>query len=107
MAHACQGGFAGARQLFWGDVHSTRTHFRSLFAYLSKDVALSSDSSRLDSLPARSRASLLTVVAAFLPYYAQPQVGLAGGPVSICKLCYEAAICCEARHFLGRSSHVS
>ncbi|KAK9841493.1 hypothetical protein WJX74_006725 [Apatococcus lobatus] len=63
----------GARQLFWGDVHSTRTHFRSLYAYISKDVAMSSDSSRLDSLPAPSRAALLTVVAAFLPYYAQPQ----------------------------------
>ncbi|KAK9836373.1 hypothetical protein WJX84_009968, partial [Apatococcus fuscideae] len=64
---------SGARQLFWGDVHSTRTHFRSLYAYLSKDVALNSDTGRLDSLPAPSRAALLSVVAAFLPYYAQPQ----------------------------------
>ena len=34
---------------------------------------MSSDSRRLDSLPPPSQAALLTVVAAFLPYYAQPQ----------------------------------
>ena len=74
FSQVIDGGIVGARQLFWGDVHSTRTHFRSLYAYLSKDVALNSDTGRLDSLPAPSRAALLSVVAAFLPYYAQPQV---------------------------------
>lgn len=37
---------------------------------------MSSDSRRLDSLPPPSQAALLTVVAAFLPYYAQPQARL-------------------------------
>jgi len=29
---------AGARQLFWGDVHSTTDHFKALFYFLSAEV---------------------------------------------------------------------
>jgi hypothetical protein len=60
---------AGARQLFWSDVHSGLAHFGPMYGFLADAVALSPDRRRLDSLPPQSRAKLLSVVGAFLPYY--------------------------------------
>ncbi|CAL8466912.1 g6448 [Coccomyxa elongata] len=60
---------AGAGQLFWSDVHSSLIHFQPLYNFMANDVVLSSDRRRLDTLPPQSRAKLLSVVAAFLPYY--------------------------------------
>lgn len=65
---------AGARQLFWGDVHSTTDHFKALFYFLSAEVVFCQDRTRLDTLPTQSRAALISVVACFLPYYDEPEV---------------------------------
>ncbi len=65
---------AGARQLFWGDVHSTTDHFKALFSFLSAEVVFCLNRSRLDTLPTQSRAALISVVACFLPYYDEPEV---------------------------------
>ena len=61
--------FTGARQLFWSDVHSSLTNFQAMYTFMAIDVALSSDRRQLDSLPMQSRAKLLAVTAAFVPYY--------------------------------------
>ena len=60
---------AGARQLFWSDVHSGLTNFQAMYVFIADEVALSSDRRQLDSLPMQSRAKLLAVTAAFVPYY--------------------------------------
>ena len=65
---------AGARQLFWGDVHSTTDHFKALFSFLSAEVVFCQNRSRLDTLPTQSRAALISVDACFLPYYDKPEV---------------------------------
>lgn len=66
--------FTGARQLFWGDVHSTTTHFKPLFVFLAYSVVFCQQHERLDSLPTRSRAAVISVVSCFLPYYDDPEV---------------------------------
>ena len=66
--------FTGARQLFWGDVHSTTTHFKPLFVFLAYSVVFCQQRERLDSLPTRSRAAVISVVSCFLPYYDDPEV---------------------------------
>ena len=63
---------AGARQLFWGDVHSTTTHFQPLFYFLAYSVVF--NEKRLDNLPTQSRAAVISVVSCFLPYYDEPAV---------------------------------
>ena len=60
---------AGARQVLWGDVHSSKYHFQPLYNFLFKEVVFNPDRRRLDTLPPQPRAKLLAVVAAFLPYY--------------------------------------
>ena len=60
---------AGARQLFWGDVHSSTEHFITLYSFLVTGVVFNQDHTLLDSLPAQSRGGLLSVVAQFMPYY--------------------------------------
>ncbi|GMH38571.1 hypothetical protein BSKO_06455 [Bryopsis sp. KO-2023] len=60
---------AGARQLFWIDVHADTARFRPLYDFISTDVVLHQDASRLDSLPGPARAALVTLVACFMPYY--------------------------------------
>ena len=50
-------------------MHSALAHFQPLYAFLADRVALSPDRRRLDSLPPQSRAKLLSVVGAFLPFY--------------------------------------
>ena len=50
-------------------MHSSLTNFQAMYAFLADDVALSSDRRQLDALPTQSRAKLLSVVAAFVPYY--------------------------------------
>lgn len=59
----------GAKQLFWGDVHSESRHFQPFFAFLSIDVVFNSEGRRLDALPHQSRAGILSTVATFLPFY--------------------------------------
>ncbi len=71
---------AGTRQLFWSDVHSSLVHFQPMYSFMAHDIALSSDRRRLDSLPPQSRAKLLSVVAAFLPYYLPSAVFPAHSP---------------------------
>jgi len=68
----------GAQQLFWADVHSAADRFAPLYGWLARRVALAPDRARLDALPLQSRAGLLAVLAAFMPYYAGP-AGLAAG----------------------------
>ena len=50
-------------------MHSSLTNFQAMYTFLADDVALSSDRRQLDALPTQSRAKLLSVVAAFVPYY--------------------------------------
>ncbi|KAL3154406.1 hypothetical protein ABBQ32_013879 [Trebouxia sp. C0010 RCD-2024] len=64
---------SGARQLFWGDVHSTTTHFQPLFLFLAYRVVFGQQRERLDSLPTQSRAAVISVVSCFLPYYDDPE----------------------------------
>lgn len=40
-----------------------------------QEIALSDHRQHLDELPARARETLLSVVAAYIPYYNSPQVG--------------------------------
>lgn len=71
----------GAQQLFWADVHSEARRFAPLYDWLARAVAFAPASSapRLDAaLPLQSRAGLLAVLAAFLPYYGGP-AGFAAG----------------------------
>ncbi len=50
-------------------MHSGLTNFQAMYAFIADEVALSSDRRQLDSLPMQSRAKLLAVTAAFVPYY--------------------------------------
>lgn len=60
---------AGARQLFWIDVHANTARFRPLYEFVAMDVVLHEDMSRLNTLPGPARAALVTLVACFMPYY--------------------------------------
>lgn len=62
----------GARQLFSGDVHAGTVRFRPLYHCLAHEVAMGPGLPRLAALPLSTRADVLAVVAAVLPYYAQP-----------------------------------
>ena len=59
----------GAKQLFWGDLHSESRHFQPLFSFLATDVVFVENRRRLDVLPRQSRAGILSIVATFLPFY--------------------------------------
>ena len=50
-------------------MHSGLTNFQAMYAFVADEVALSSDRRQLDCLPTQSRAKLLAVTAAFVPYY--------------------------------------
>ena len=50
-------------------MHSGLTNFQAMYTFIANEVALSSDRRQLDSLPMQSRAKLLAVTAAFVPYY--------------------------------------
>ena len=58
----------GAQQLFWADVHSGATRFAPLYRFLWRAVA-DTPAAPGGALPLQSRAGMLTVLAAFLPYY--------------------------------------
>ncbi|KAK9805743.1 hypothetical protein WJX73_004906 [Symbiochloris irregularis] len=60
---------SGARQLIWGDVHSSAPNFRPLYDFLAREIVLATDRSHLPTLPGPSWVGLLTIVAAFLPFY--------------------------------------
>lgn len=64
----------GSRQLFLGDVQSGIKKFGALFFFLANDIALSDNRQHLDELPARAREALLSVVAAYSPYYNPPHL---------------------------------
>lgn len=67
---------SGARQLFFGDVHSSSKHLQSLFTFLVIEVVFNPNQQRLDAMPPHSRTALLSVVASFLPYYLDTEVRL-------------------------------
>lgn len=60
---------AGSRQLFLGDVQSGIKKFGALFHFFSQEVVLSPNRQHLDELPAQARENVLSVVAAYIPYY--------------------------------------
>jgi hypothetical protein len=51
----------------WGTAVNNTLH-------VSQEVALSDNRQHLDELPARARETLLSVVAAYIPYYNPPHV---------------------------------
>ena len=69
-----QGIPAGARQLFWADVHSAAQNFKPLFDFLATEVVHAPDEERVRMLPHTTWAGLQSVVACFLPLYLPPQV---------------------------------
>lgn len=60
---------AGAKQLFWGDLHSESRHFQPLFNFIATDVVFVEGRKRLNVLPLQSRSGILSTVATFLPFY--------------------------------------
>lgn len=67
---------AGSRQLFLGDVQSGIKKFGALFHFFSQEVVLSPNRQHLDELPAQARENVLSVVAAYIPYYHPLEVGV-------------------------------
>lgn len=63
----------GSRQLFLGDVQSGIKKFSALFDFLAGEVVLSPNRQHLDELPAQARENVLSVVAAYIPYYNPPE----------------------------------
>ena len=70
------GQLPGAKQLFWGDLHSGERNFQPLFHFLATDIVFVENRRRLDVLPRASRAGILVAVATFLPYYDNVMVRL-------------------------------
>lgn len=70
---------AGARQLLWGDVHSAASNFKPLYDFLAREIVLPPQRP-IATLPTQSWLGLLSVVAAFLPFYypaeARPETDL-------------------------------
>ena len=67
---------AGARQLFWADVHSSASNFKPLFDFLATEVVHAPNAERVRLLPSATWAGLQSVVASFLPLYVPPQARL-------------------------------
>lgn len=68
--------FAGAKQLFWGDVHAETKHFQPLFSFLATDIVFVENRRRLNQLPRQSKGGILSVVATFIPFYTNVMVRL-------------------------------
>ena len=60
---------AGMRQMMWGDVEADTVHMRPMHAFTAQRVVFSPDRRLLDGMPRPARAGLLSVIAAYLPYY--------------------------------------
>ena len=60
--------------MLWGDVHSAAPNFKPLYDFLARDVVFARDRAHLATLPAQSWMGLLSVVAAFLPFYYPAEV---------------------------------
>ena len=60
---------SGARQLFLGDVETGSSAFQSLFTFISEQTVLAIPRTRLDSMPGPAREGILSLIAAFLPFY--------------------------------------
>lgn len=92
---------AGSRQLFLGDVQSGIKKFGALFAFLSQEVVLSPNRQHLDELPAQARENVLSVVAAYIPYYYPP--GVSGAPrlTDGLRACHAAATAGAVQHSFG------
>lgn len=69
---------AGSRQLFLGDVQSGIKKFAALFGFFANEVVLSPNRQHLDELPLTARENVLSVVAAYIPYYNPPGVRCCG-----------------------------
>lgn len=65
--------YAGMRGMFEGDLEAGTMHMKPMHSFMCIEVVFSPDRRRLDQLPLPSRSAVLSVVAAYLPYYA-PQV---------------------------------
>ena len=57
------------RQMMWGDVEADTVHMRPMHAFTAQRVVFSPDRRLLDGMPRPARAGLLSVIAAYLPYY--------------------------------------
>jgi hypothetical protein len=57
------------RQMMWGDVEADTVHMKPMHAFTSQQVVFSPDRRLLDGMPSPARSGLLSVIAAYLPYY--------------------------------------
>jgi hypothetical protein len=57
------------RQMMWGDVEADTVHMKPMHAFTSQQVVFSPDRRLLDGMPGPARSGLLSVIAAYLPYY--------------------------------------
>lgn len=55
--------------MMWGDVEADTVHMRPMHAFTAQRVVFSPDRRLLDGMPRPARAGLLSVIAAYLPYY--------------------------------------
>lgn len=69
---------SGMRQMMWGDVEAGTMHMKPMHAFTAQEVVFSSDRRRLDGMPGPARTGLLSVIAAYLPYYTSEREGLRG-----------------------------
>lgn len=60
---------SGARQVFLGDIETSREAFRPLYVFIAEQVVLARPCTRLEAIPAAARESLVSLTAAFYPYY--------------------------------------
>lgn len=61
---------SGMRGMFEGDLEAGTMHMKPMHSFMTVEVVFASDRRRLDELPLPSRSAVLSVVAAYLPYYA-------------------------------------
>lgn len=61
--------YAGMRQMMWGDVEAGTMHMKPMHGFTAQQVVFSPDRRRLDGMPRPARSGLLSVIAAYLPYY--------------------------------------
>lgn len=67
---------SGMRQMFWGDVEAGTMHMKPMHGFMVERVVFAADRRRLDGLPQQARSGVLSVVAAYLPYYTSEPEGL-------------------------------
>jgi hypothetical protein len=68
------------RQMMWGDVEADTVHMRPMHVFTAQRVVFSPDRRLLDGMPRPARAGLLSVIAAYLPYYTSEREVLGAAP---------------------------